>query len=604
MEISEDTLIYDLETKTFGKPDPTKDELKLFGCYSYKTQKYYMLKDKESIQRIINNHKYLVGFNNIYYDNPILERAGYDLKWKIIIDLRTVIDKRAAIIKLKNGLLTDLLIEKSLRFISEVLGIVDKETGKKELDYALLNKEVITEEDWKLILDYTKRDLEVTRKLYEWCEDYFDAFKFYVIERDIINKSYLTAAPSTFAYKALCKEMNWEVLYSDGDNGLEEEKIKGGYVAYPAGERYENDIYLLDFQSMYPHAMMQGNLYGRTHVGWDGNEVWKLNGRYNNKDLAPVGKVIKKWFTQRLEYKKIKDRREYTLKILLNILYGIMDNSKYVKTYDSIAASDCTGLGRQWIKYARKVFRDKGYKILYTDTDSIFLQDVNKKGKDDVIKISEEICQYIKTTVPFPQDTFKMELEAEIKYMFFFKGEERNDEDDIDMDEDDFINKTNNIMKKNYIYVTNDDKIIVKNLGMKKKSTSFLSREIFWKYMVPEIIKTGECKFKQAWIKNLILELLEKDIKLASIRYSVGDIGEYKNSPGGIYAQIATKYGSGIHFLIPNKRKIGIGKDKSYCTIEEFKNRNLQITDIDLDNVYKELNYFRKSVVTKNIFSF
>jgi hypothetical protein len=608
MNISENTLIYDLETKTFGNPNPERDKLKIFACHSYKTKKIYLLKDRESIQKILYNHKYLVGFNNKYYDNIILLKDGYDIKYKTIIDLREVIDKRCGIIKTDKGLLSDLLIEKSLKFITQVLNIVDEDTGKKELDYSLLNKDNITQEEQQLINDYTKRDIEVTKKLYEWCEEHFEAFKYFVIEKDILNKSYLTAASATFAYKALCKEMNWEVLYNDDD--VHNEKITGGYVSYPAGERFEGNIYCVDFQSMYPHCMMQCNLYGRKKVGdlseqeppvWNGNNIWKTNGIYYSDNLSPVGQVIQKWFKQRLEYKKVKDKKEYALKILLNILYGIMDNPKYNKTFDSIAASDCTGISRQWIKYARKVFRDKGYLVIYTDTDSIYIQDPFN-NKEQLVNVTKEIVDYIKSTVPFPQDTFKMELEAEIKYIFFFKGEVK--EEDNEMDSDDYTNRLKGLLKKNYIYVTKDNKVVVKNLGVKKKSTSLLSREIFWKYMVPEIIKTGQCKFSRQWITNLIQELLEKNIKLATIRYSVGDFSEYKDSPGSIYAQISNKYGSGIFFLIPNLKNIGIGKGKSYCTLEEFKKHNLKIQDINLENVYSELEYFTKPVITKNIFDY
>ena len=36
----EGVLVLDIETQTFGKPDANKDKLKIFGCYSYKTNKY------------------------------------------------------------------------------------------------------------------------------------------------------------------------------------------------------------------------------------------------------------------------------------------------------------------------------------------------------------------------------------------------------------------------------------------------------------------------------------------------------------------------------------------------------------------------------------
>ena len=44
--IHNETLIYDIETLTFGKPNSSKDKLRIFGCYSYKTGKvtYYEIR--------------------------------------------------------------------------------------------------------------------------------------------------------------------------------------------------------------------------------------------------------------------------------------------------------------------------------------------------------------------------------------------------------------------------------------------------------------------------------------------------------------------------------------------------------------------------------
>ena len=169
-------------------------------------------------------------------------------------------------------------------------------------------------------------------------------------------------------------------------------------------------------------------------------------------------------------------------------------------------------------------------------------------------------------------------------------------------------------MKKNYIYVskirdkdgndTGERSVTIKNLGIKKKSNSALSKKIFWEYMVPQI-KKGNCKFSKTWINDLIMKLIKEDINIATMRKSVGSYEQYaKTSPNGLPAQLAKKYGPGIHFVIPNIMGVGVGKGKSFCTLEEFNNHNLRYEHIDLDNIWKELDYFIKPVVTKNIFDF
>ena len=158
-------------------------------------------------------------------------------------------------------------------------------------------------------------------------------------------------------------------------------------------------------------------------------------------------------------------------------------------------------------------------------------------------------------------------------------------------------------MKKNYIFVTKEGKVEIKNLGIRKKSNSALSKKIFNEDLIPKI-KEGQVKFSKTFITNLINKYLEGDIMLAALRKDVGTLEQYKKSPTGLQAQISQKYGSGIHFLIPNTKNIGVGKGKSYCTEDEFKERKLNWTHIDTTGIWKELDYFIKPQKVISIFDF
>lgn len=243
--IHKNTLIYDLETKTFGKPDSSKDIMRIFACHSYIKDKSYLLTSPEQAQTLINAHKFLVGFNNYEYDNPILLREGVSLKYKMIIDLRKIFKSRASQMKIDKGMLGDLLMEYSLDYITRMLDIVTEEEAKLKIDYALFRKDTWTPEERKMIANYTRRDIEVTKTLYEWVENYFSGFKPFISEADVKKKVYLTASIAKFSYKAICKAMNWTEEY--GTDNPEDERIGGGYVSYPAGEKYEGDIYCLDY---------------------------------------------------------------------------------------------------------------------------------------------------------------------------------------------------------------------------------------------------------------------------------------------------------------------------------------------------------------------
>ena len=425
---------------------------------------------------------------------------------------------------------------------------------------------------------------------------------------------------------------------------------------------YANRV--LVHNSLYPHIMIQCNLFGRRKPNeiqdrpfWSGDNKWQTEGTYYADEISPVGKLLRQWYFNRLYFKrnfllvsdkkiyKMKDiekfkgqkiyrmekgnnelttrevddeiveqflklaekgvdRREYMIKIFINIMYGILNNPYYSLVYDRIAGGDCTRVGRQWTKYARKTFKEAGYPVIYTDTDSVYIID-KKNDKKTMLEIKDKIIKDIKDTVPFPQDTFDMGIDDEIKYMYFFKGKNNDEkETDVEMDEDDFVNKPKGFMKKNYIYVTTDGKVKIKNLGIRKKSISELTKQVFWFHLVPKI-KQGQIKFSKTFINNVLKEIVAKDVSFAALRKEVGPFSQYeKTSPTSLPAQIAKRYGAGIHFLIPNLKKIGVGKGKSFCTIEEFKANNMNIHDIDYSNVWMELDYFVKPVVTKNIFDY
>src|SRR6056297_1122190 len=114
--IERKTLVYDLECSTpTGDPNPKKDKIKLFACYSYITNKFYILRKKEDIEKVLEKHKYFVGFNNEYYDNQVLYNNGfkkyfqtnkygdYRPKYKISIDLHKVFKMRKGVMKTEKG---------------------------------------------------------------------------------------------------------------------------------------------------------------------------------------------------------------------------------------------------------------------------------------------------------------------------------------------------------------------------------------------------------------------------------------------------------------------------------------------------------------------
>jgi len=617
-------LAFDCEAANPYYGCPTKEQkLRLFICYSYDDQKVHYLYDKGEILKMINRHKYMITFNGMGgklkgdffdgYDNQLLHYNGFSdlikqgtdktfrIKGKTNIDLMMIFRSRCGSMKIKDGMLGDLLMRFSLDYISQIIGIVSKEEGKiKDFDYDLLLPEASewTIDNKRTIEEYALRDIEITCKMYEWIEEYFDSFKDYLNEQDIIDKKYLTCSIASFAYKAVCNSLGWKEEYSDDKSG---NKYKGAVVAFPPGEAFHGTIWALDFASLYPHMNMMANLFSPVGEGkgWHGNDMFKPVGTYNTTQRGKVETFLSDLYKRRQELKKIKSPKEYSAKIILNSLYGASGNPVFKNLYNPVTAADCTYLGRECIKFAKKTFTDNGYKLLALDTDSNYILDPFN-DKEKIIILKNHIVKTIKDNMPFPMETFDMEIEAEITDMFFVKGAPKTSKVAPEyIDEQDERNSKLGYLKKNYIYRKSNGQIIYKNMGIKKKSSPEVCRYIFKNILIPKISEERKAKFSEAYLKNLIFELLQKDLSMATVRFSAKPPGMYKTE-GDMHAQIAKIYGPGIHFMIPIKKDVydkdrkllSAGKEKKYISLENFKKENLRIQDIDLDLIFSGLEYF------------
>jgi len=138
--------------------------------------------------------------------------------------------------------------------------------------------------------------------------------------------------------------------------------------------------------------------------------------------------------------------------------------------------------------------------------------------------------------------------------------------------------------KKNYIYITENNKIVVKGLAIIKSNCSLLSKKIF-EILKPDIIKNNDIKFPKKYIAGLMEAELQKDITMIATEFNVRKPEKYAVKTSLPYA-ISAKYGDGRHMLLRNKR-VGVGRGVKYCSMEESK--QLTLNDLDLEVVWNEL---------------
>lgn len=589
-ELLKDVLIYDIEcyssadiNQEFKKYVETA-KIKWIGFYSYKSEKYYeipVLGNEELIKNFMDEHRVIVGFNNDEFDDPITKNNNlWPGRYKISLDIKKILSPELGC---KNrGYLMGFNFKKhSLAEMSKTMGA---EVEKGDIDYEIFKKDIFTEEEKKEIKKYLKRDIELTKFMFEKAFNFFSPFADFVSEENVKNWSWLSSSEGSLAYKYACNITGVKEEY--GEKG--EKTDGGGKVIEPRVEE-ETDVFYCDVVSLYPHMYIMFSLFSEVPEGtpgaWHGNDIFKVRGYYDFSQQHILSRDMAFKLAERVRLKKEdpKNPLVYAYKIILNSLYGANRSAVFKNLYTDNSGYDCCYLGRQVNDIMENKMTEKGYKIISGDTDSIFVKYLNgSRTKEEVRKDLEEIGEFIKSHSPFPVDTFKIDIEAKIDYIRFVSDDEKE--------------KT---LKKNYFYIYEKDgkkQVKIMGLPIKKENSTLLGPLILEKYIIPRILAEKSGRFEKSWIINIIEEEVKKDITLMAQEYSPSAYDSYSGlGRNCLSAQISREYlsrKSGKIKLIKNKIIGKVGKKFKYCSIEEANNYKLQYEDLDLTKVFNELSPF------------
>jgi len=570
-----DVLVFDIETDS---PEPTKAKLKYFGCYSYNTNKYSMIsfKDLDLIQNLIDSHKFLCGYNSNNFDIEVLKRNGITIsKYKIRFDCLNVLrntrtnqPNRAVVLPNKDGKpLIEVLKDYKMSTVAQQLGF---EIQKGDIDYNIFKQDSWNKKQTEEIKKYLIKDIKITKQLFEYLLNFFDNFKEYVDTENIRKFDYVRSSLGSYTYTAFCNMLNIPVAWEEDLEKLKERpENKGGFVLEPQTEYAERVIYF-DFSSLYPMIFIQNNLFSSKceccfeDDKWNGGDFFKLKGSYCKKTPGKVETLVKKIYNKRLKYKQNNDPKQLALKIMINALYGLTGSPKFKHFYNKYVSGDCTRIGRRCINTAIEIFNEKGFKVLYADTDSCFIQLPKNKTLNQAQQVADGIRDFLQSKMQFPFNKFEFKI-------------------------DDEFNKIRFIKKKQYYGVNKNNDFIIKGLDIKKSNSSKLGRDLF-EYIKPELITSSNLQFSENKTLIKLKSLLKKDISLIARQYNIKSIENYKDN-SSIQSQISEKWGEGEYYLIPNN-KIGLfGKNKKYCTPKQAK-LFLKFDDLILDKTKNELKPF------------
>lgn len=568
-------LVYDIEADS---TDPNKAKLKWFGAYSYKDDKYYLLDYRKNvdIDNLIKSHKVLVGFNNKHYDDVIISRFFNDdeyFKYKVTVDLYEISAPKGNTEKSRynKGKIVTMLQKKlksySLNNIIKAIGLNDSSGVKGDIDYSIFQKDSWSDDEIEEIKKYLKQDIVITKKLFEWYCEMFEPLKHFLSEKEQLKFTHITSSLSTISYKIICYQAGIEPIFAENH---EKPKTKfsypGGHHIKPRWSMVKGDIVEIDFSSAYPHAMIMGNLYSPDNDGWSGGDYYELDGVYNNKERGKIETALKSLLDERLKAKSNKKNsksdaiKDKAYKVVINSAYGLTGNWRFKQLYNMNTAGDCTYIVRTWLKRLAKLVEENGFTCLYGFTDSIFVRIPPELSKDKLMYIVGKFIQDIKNHMPFPVDSFNMDIDEEMS-MFWIH--------DLNC----------------YLFVRKDGTVYEKKTLMPINAPDVV-KKVYEEYMKNKISKELDINFTKQELESVLKDYIKKDLSLASELHSVRDTDSY-NVKTSLQYQIAERYGEGKHNLIPNKINVGVGKSTSYCSIEEFKDNNMKVEDIDIEKMLK-----------------
>lgn len=280
------------------------------------------------------------------------------------------------------------------------------------------------------------------------------------------------------------------------------EPIQGAYVKLPQPGVYEN-LAVFDFKSLYPSIIISHNIDPSTlncdccktdaHISPTGHRFCR-----KRQGLIPamlqevlttrfaIQKEMKSLDKESPEYKQLYGK-QWALKILANSTYGVLLYPRF-RWFRRECGESVTAYGRQYIQDTIAKAEQDEFNVLYSDTDSIFLQ-YNGKTKDDVEKFSKIINAYL------PES---MQLELEDFYprgIFVSKKQEEKG------------------AKKKYALINEQGKIKIRGFELVRRDWSKVARNT-QRSVLEILLKEGDVKKAAELVRTVVTDLKDGKVPL------------------------------------------------------------------------------------------
>ncbi|MET0657328.1 MAG: DNA polymerase II [Steroidobacteraceae bacterium] len=192
---------------------------------------------------------------------------------------------------------------------------------------------------------------------------------------------------------------------------------QGGHVLEPVTGLHRN-VWVFDFKSLYPSVIRTFNIDPLSYVADPGNDAALIHtpGGAFRREPAILPRMLDELFPRREAAKKAGDAvAGNAIKILMNSFYGVL-GTPACRFYNPALANSITGTGREILLWSKAWFEDAGFKVLYGDTDSLFVhagmddpQAAQEQGRALASRLNAELARYL-------SERWQVESRLELKF--------------------------------------------------------------------------------------------------------------------------------------------------------------------------------------------
>ena len=210
-----------------------------------------------------------------------------------------------------------------------------------------------------------------------------------------------------------------------GDDSRVHAAQQGGHVLEPETGLHRN-VWVFDFKSLYPSIIRTFNIDPLSYVQHpvpDADLIRTAGGAFGRAP-AILPRMLDELFPRREAAKKAGDGvASNAIKILMNSFYGVL-GTPACRFFNPALANAITGTGRELLLWSKAWFEAAGFRVLYGDTDSLFVdshaddpEHARERGRELAVALNWDLDRYINRRW---RVTSRLELEFEKLYLKLF----------------------------------------------------------------------------------------------------------------------------------------------------------------------------------------